>query len=407
VTGVQTCALPICPGQITENTSGLGGISTVTNEISSIGGADIESNASYRRRLKSLINTQFGYQKIAQLTNELEPVRAAKCFQTWGVDVAFPVAAWDVAGTWAAFDSITMHGGDDVIYSQVFVPTGDRLTVKDVIIHGRRVGDPPPLRIKLYAWNTDHATTVASAPLSNKVFSMEDVNPDDKHGWQELFLPCRFGGLDYTKRYMFTIESDGDTSLTNHWECHYMASGDEYDDGEMYIDGAEEVDADIAFKTAWGGASFNLVISSLPGYSLVNYVSMVEALIINYERKAYSPICIQGNVIEAVKAYINVTATVFIDITQDWDFVIDSIRENLSGYINTLGPGDNVMFSQIEYHIMKTSGVIKINSCTIQRNDEPVITNAAEHDILIGELEIAELDTGVHGPGVYFTRGKL
>jgi uncharacterized phage protein gp47/JayE len=395
-------------GQITENTDGLGGVTSVTNEYNSIGGADIESNAAYRLRIKSLVNTQFGYQKIAQLVGQLEAIRATKCFQTVGVDVAFPSAAWDVAGTWTSFETIAMYGDDDVVYGQTFVPTGDRLTIKYITLYARKVGSPCPLRLKLYLWNTDYATTVANTPISNRIFTIEDVDPDHPTDWQEIQVPCRFGSQDPTHTYLFTIENDDDTSdAGDHWEFKYQETGDEYADGEMFVDESADADADIAFKTNWGGASYNLVVAANLGYDLYDYVSQIESMIIDFNRKAYSPICIQGNIMEATTAYINVTGTVFIDPSQDWDNVVAEINENMAAYINGLGPGDNVVFSQVEYVIMHTTGVIKLLDCTIERNDDGAITKATEADVLVGQLEIALLDTGTYGPGTDFTEGSM
>jgi uncharacterized phage protein gp47/JayE len=397
----------VSEGQITENTGGLGGVSAVTNEYASIGGADIESNASYRRRIKATVNTQFGYQKIAQLTGELDAVRAAKCYQTVGVDVAYPAAAWDVAGTWAALETMEAYGGDDVVYGQTFVPTGDRHTIKYITLYAQKVGSPPPLRLKLYMWHTDYAMTVASSPISNKVFSEDNVNPDYPDDWQEIQVPCRFGGQDPTHTYLFTFENDDATAdINNHWKFKYQSAGDEYSDGGMYIDEVAEVNADIAFKTNWGGASYNLVVSMQQGYELYDYVGQIEAMIIDFTRKCYSPICIQGNVIEATMAYINVTGTIFIDPSQDWANVIADVNEAVGSYINSLGPGDNVVFSQVEYAIMHTTGVIKLLNCTVERNADGPITKALELDVLIGDLEIAELDTGIYGPGTNFTQGS-
>lgn len=395
-------------GQITENAGGLGGVTSVTNDVDSIGGTDIESNANYRRRQKGLINTQFGYSKIAQLVGQLEAIRAAKCYQTVGVDVAYPDAAWDDAATWATLETMAMYGADDVVYGQRFIPTGDRLTIKFITLYARKVGTPPSLRLKLYLWNTNYTTTIANTPISNKVFTVEDVNPDDPTGWQEIQVPCRFGGQDPTHSYVFTIENDDNSSdVTNHWEFYYQGSGDEYVDGEMYIDGSEESGADIAFKTNWGGASYNIIIAMHPGYDLFDYVSQIESMIIDFNRKAYSPICIQGNVIEAIVATINITGTVFIDPSQDWDSVVADINDNIDAYISGLGPGDNVVFSQVEYVIMHTTGVIKLVGCTVERNNDGAITKATEADVLIGELEIAELDSGTYGPGTNFTQGSM
>jgi len=400
----------VSSGQITENTGGLGGVASVTNAAASIGGSDIESNAAYRRRIKSTDNTQFGYQRIAQMTAELDAIRAAKCYQTTGVDVAFPNAAWDEAATWATFEEKEMHGAGDIVFGQTFVPTGDRLTIKYITIYAKKTGSPPPLRLKFYAWKTDYATTVTYSPLSSKVFSADDVNPDDPTGWQEIQIPCRFGAQDPTHAYLFTIENDDATADdSNFWTFKFQDTGDEHASGKMYEAGAETNGgvADIAFKTNWGGASYNLIVAMNPGYELYDYITQIEAMIIDFTRKAYSPICIQGNVLEADMALVNITGTIFIDASQDWDTVIAEVNRNIAAYINTLGPGDNVVFSQVEYAIMNTTGVIKMLDCTIQRDDDAAITKASEADAIVGELEIAELDSGTYGPGTSFTRGYL
>jgi len=394
-------------GQITINSDAIAGVSSVTNDESSIGGTDIETDSSYRRRIIKSSNVQFGYARISSNTESLEPVRSAKTYQVTGVDVAYPNTDWQESATWTTFETWNFYDAGDVILGQTFKPTGNRISIKEISLYVKKTGSPPPLRMKFYYWITDYSTTVSIKEMSNRVFTVEDVDQDSPDEWQEVKVPCEFGGLDFTKTYLFTIEIDSGSDASNHWSLKYQNSGDEYSNGQMYSDGTLQNSglADIAFKTRWGGAGYNLVVAINPGYSLLDWEQEIRNKIINFEEKAWSPICIQANIMEATKVYVNITGTVFISSTADWPTVQDSMRLRIADYLNTRLPGENVIFSRIEAEMMAVNGVEKIRNVTIQRNGDTPITNAQENDILVGDLEISELDTGNYGPGVNFTQG--
>jgi len=395
-------------GQVIINTSALPGVTSVINDVSSIGGSDLETDTAYRRRQLKSSNVQFGYARIVSNTESLEPIRAARAYQVTGVDVAYPTSDWQESATWTSFETWDLYDSDDVVLGQTYKPTGNRISIKEISFYAKKTGSPPPLRLKFYYWLTDYATTVAYKEMSNKVFTIDDVDQDNPYEWQEIKVPCEFGGLDFTKTYLFTLETDDDSSdASNYWSIKYENTGNPYGNGLMYVDGTPQNGgvADIAFKTRWGGSAYNLIVAIKPGYDIINWEQEIRNKIINYEEKAWSPICIQANIIEASKVYVNVTGNVFISETADWTIVQDRMRQEIAGYLNNLQPGENVIFSQIEYAMLGVSGVQKVRNVTIQRNGETPITNAEENDILIGEMEIAELDTGNHGPGTSFVQG--
>lgn len=386
------------------NSNGLAGVNDVTNDDISTGGEDVESHSSFRSRLIKTSRTQYGLDSIAAMIAGLPFVRACNVTQDTGVDIAFPDDDWSDDGTWTTFEDYKLYGSDDVPIGQTFVPSGDVISIAQLSLHVKRVGIPPSFTLTLYMWVTDYSTTVSVTPLCRSNFNAEDVDPDNPDDWHEVKIRCRHGGFDRTKTYLFVIESSDDTAdISNHWEFKYQAVGNEYSDGAMYIDGVEETNADVAFKTNWGGASFTAVVAMKQGYSFDDHVESIENDITDFNKRSYSPICIQGNIVECSTAEINIVADVFTDKFVDWDAVIASIRYNINIYLNSLWPGDNVYFSTIENMITSSPGVLKIRNCTIQKNDETPITKSEENDILVAKNEVAILGS----PGTTFTRGVL
>jgi len=393
-------------GQITLNTDGITNVVSVINNEASIGATEQESDPSYRRRQLSTSRVQFGYSRIQSLVEEVEGVRSARAYQVTGVDVAYPNADWQESATWTTFETWNFYSTGDVDVAQTWKPTGDRIGIKEISLYVQKVntgGEPPPLRMELYLWVDDYATTVSKLLLSFGLFSPEDVDADDPTGWQEIKISQKFGGLDYTKTYLLLVKTaeSGSTS-DSHWNLKYQNSGNEYADGKMYADGVERNSglADIAFKTRWGGAAFNVIVAMVQGYDFNNYVDIVWSRIFDFKRRAFVPICIQANIMEAEVKNINVTATLFVTSQSDYAAVSSECREALANYINNLIPGENVVFSQIEKAMLNVEGIIKVRSVTIQKESETPITNAQEKDILIGELNIAEIGTTT------FTEGK-
>ena len=391
----------VTTGMLTENTGSLSGVSSVINEEDSLGGNDVENDIEFRNRLLKMSRTQFGYDRIRFLVSELEFVRACNIYQDTGVDLAFPVADWDASGTWTTFETQNLYSTNQVDMAQTFIPSQGIISIAKVSLYVQRVGRPEALNMSLYAWKTDYTTTVETAPLYSKNFTRDNVDPDHPTDWQEIQVKCRFGGLDYTKTYMIVASASGIATVDDHWKIKYQAAGDEYTDGGMYRDGSAVSNADIAFKTRWGGASFSIVVAMQDGEDFDSRLEEIETQITDFDKKAYTPICIQANIREATTAYINTTCTVYIDTASDWNLVKSMVRENIYNYLMALDPGSNVYFSSIEACIYNVPGVLKIVGCTIQKNSETAITKANEYDILISQDEIAVLGS----PGTTLTQG--
>lgn len=394
----------VSTGQLSVNTDGLSGVESITNEEDSLGGFNQESDPDYRNRLLRSSRVQMGYDRIAAIVAELPYVRASNVYQTTGVDESFPSSDWGESSTWTTFETFEMYGSDDVKYAQTFKPSEGILTMAEVSLYVKKSGDPPSLKVSLYYFNTDYSTTLSSTAIDSVTFTKEDVDPDKPTDWQEITPVLRFGGLDWTKTYMIVVENaESGADASDHWKIKYQSSGNGYSDGKMYKDGSEVNGgaADLAFKSRWGGASFNVVVAMEQGESFTDNKTEIENTVLDQEKKCFKPISIQSNVMEADTASINITCTIFIQEEADWDSVKTLARESINEYLQSLYPGQNVVFSQIEYAIMEVPGVTKIINCTIQKNSETVITKSTEEDILVSRNEIAEMGS----PGTTFTRG--
>jgi len=394
----------VSPGMITVNTDGLSGVSAVTNETASLNGDNQESDIFYRNRMRKSSNVSFGYDRIGAIVGGLDYVRAARIYQNTGVDQAFPTTDWEESSTWTTFENATIYdSGTGTEIGQTWSPSQGIISIAQVSLYVQREGNPPPLRVSLYKWTTNYATTLTKSPLWWQNFTEDELSADFPDDWQEINVKCRHGGIDWTKDYLVVLSIPPSTiaSAANHWKVKYQSSGNEYVDGTMFVDGGSIVAADLAFKTRWGGASYNVIVAMEEGESFESRKDEIEANVLDFNSESYGPICIQPNIQEATEVAINVTCMVFIDTITDWATASLIARININEYVNSLTPGDNVVFSMVEKAIMNAPGVIKILGCAIQRNSETPITKVEEYDIKVGQDEIASLGS----PGTTFTEG--
>jgi len=394
----------VSPGMITVNTNGLSGVETVTNEENSLNGENQETDIFYRNRLRKNSNVKFGYENIAAIIAGMDFVRACRVYQNTGVDQAFPSDDWDETDTWTDLETASLYdSGTGMTLAQTFSPSQDVITIAEVSLHVRKTGSPPPLCVSLYKWMTSYSNTVSRSPLWWQNFTEEDLNADYPTEWQEINVKCRHGGLDWTKDYLIVLSMPPSTvaSAANHWDISYQSAGNEYAGGDMYVNGTISTGADMAFKTRWGGASYNVIIAMEEGESFDEHRDEIWTDMLDYNKESRGPVSIQPNLLEATEVSINITCTIYTDDLTDWSTTSLAARININDYINSLAPGDNVIFSMIERAILTAPGVSKIIGCTIQRNNETPITKAEEYDIKIGLDEIASLGS----PGTTFTKG--
>lgn len=394
----------VSPGMITVNTDGLTGVSAVTNDAASLNGDNQESDIFYRNRMRKSSNVSFSYDRIGSIVSGIDYVRAARIYQNTGVDQAFPTTDWEESGTWTTFEDASIYdSGTGTTIGQTWSPSQGIISIAQVSLYAKAVGAPPPLRVSLYKWMTNYATSVSKSPLWWQNFTEEEVNADFPDDWQEIQVKCRHGGLDWTKDYLIVLSIPPSTvaSAANHWDVKYQSAGNEYVDGVMFVDGGSIVAADLAFKTRWGGASYNVIVAMEEGESFETRRDEIESSVLDFNKDSYGPICIQANIEEATEVSINVTCMMFIDNITDWTTASLVARININEYVNSLAPGDNVVFSMVEKAILNTPGVIKILDCTVQRNTDTPITKAEEYDIKIGQDEIAVLGS----PGTTFVEG--
>lgn len=383
---------------ITTFTSPAGGIpvgSTVNNPAGMTGGADWESDDDYRARILNAPNRTFTLKNIQSIAEDVVGVRAAHVYQALGTDQI------SVSGSWTATTGITgIHvtgctsGSYDIItgamWSQQFSPSNDILTLKRIILKGFRVGHPPPLKIGL---RTDGGT----AYLSTGTFDTYGVQPPAT-GIQDIKIPIKYHDMDSNEKYRvdFWCSAKTGASGTDYWDANYWClltgwqSGNfgSAESGRLYDPaGNENNHGNLYFKSQFGAAAINVDVAMKDGYSYGDAYSQIDASLDWVDGSGYAPVGIDYNIAQAtqIKCYYNATLYIVNDATSSFDTIKDRVDINVETYIENLDPGENVVYSEVYYQIMRDPDVWRVDDLRIYESGGSFL----QEDIQIDDGEIA------------------
>ncbi len=148
----------------------------------------------------------------------------------------------------------------------------------------------------------------------------------------------------------------------------------------------ENTDDILAFKSYFGTNSYTVTV--IPNDNVIfelDLKSTIETMLDYEEGGGYSPVCVQAIVKEATAVDVDVTACVIsIEAGFDFDTVITDVKTSITEYLDTLHPGNDIIYSQFEKSILMTNGVLRVRTLTIEVEGESA-SNTTEYDIPIAD----------------------
>ena len=365
---------------------------TVTNANAIEGAANRESDDNYRTRLLDARRRTITLEKIKDLANGIDGVRAVKVYQDKGVDQT-SVLNWDNPSTGANV-KVDSYGLD---WSQSFVPGDLVLSLGRITLKGRAVNSPPGLRCNLRL-----NTSPTGYYFAYKVVDEVDLDPS-LTGFQDIVFDMKYNGMDLTKTYRFDLKchppEDGVTGIdfgANYWLL--QTSVEEYGThprGNLYqyVSGVE-VDqgtgVDLMFKTLYNGAGYTVNLAAQDGFGFENLKTELDDMLDYIDGGGMSPIGIQYVIAEAEEVLIDIEGIIYVNELADFATVREDVIANIETYLESLETGDNVIYSQIEYEVMKHPQVWRQKELWIKRQD---VEAWGQEDLAIGDDEIADLGT--------------
>ena len=365
---------------------------SVTNSEEIDGGADEEEDEDYRTRLLNARRRDFTLDKIASIVLGIEGVRSCKVYQVTGVDQS-SVADWNNPGT----GTFVKVSGTTSLYSQAFVPGDQIATLGKITLFGRAVNDPPPLYIGLKG----DIESIDTGDMMDYNYIEEYELDQSVTGYKDIPINIKWNNMDKTKTYRFDVWcKDPEQSTfdwnTHHWELATSTEGYRNDSrGMLYkrVNGswvAQGNGIDLMFKTHFNGAGFNVIVATEDGYSFVSIKDQIENYLDYVEGNGYAPVCIQSVILEADEILIDVKCVLYITELANFQDVRREVASNIESYLESLGVGDNVIYSRIFQVIMDHPQVYKIEDLYIKRSDQE---EWVQRDLGILDDEIPDLGT--------------
>ena len=382
-------------GTITINTSSIANVTEVTNPIEITDGSDREPDAKYRVRLLQAKRRNFTLGRIENIANEVEGVRNAIARQDTAIDQTAHTDWAGVSGDEYLTGYVPSGQVYDSVYIQTFVPNA--VSLRGVTLRGRKIGTPVALKTELHFWTDGKPYEwfgTGMQALATKYFLAEDVDPSNPTAVQDIYVPIRYGGLDFTRTYAIAVQQSGAT-WDHHWQLMGCTGYNPTDPDawrkclSIYHASATTpyYDKDLSFKTHYGCASYTIQTAINQNADWDTVETEIESLLDYEEGEGFSPVGIQYNISRATEIYINVKANIFTDVGEDFTTIASNIEANINTYLNSLKTGDNVIHSKIMGIIMNTDGVAKCDNLYIKRSSG----DWGQTDVAILTSEIAVL----------------
>jgi hypothetical protein len=154
------------------------------------------------------------------------------------------------------------------------------------------------------------------------------------------------------------------------------------------------LDRIMLYKTKYGDYTYNVdVVTEGERRFDPEIKNDIEYMLDYEEGGGYSPICIQSNVREAIKVYLSFEAYVSIKKGYEISDVRSRVYENINDYLDSIGPGDNIIFSQVERAIYNTPGILFTRRLKLKVNDGEWIDWKEEDNIGLDIREYPTLDS--------------
>lgn len=369
---------------------------SVTNSIGISGAIDKESDNTYRSRQLQARRRQFTLNKVRDIALGINGVRAAQVSQDKGVDQT-SVTDWDnpINGVNLKLDQYRPKYGQNFVSGDLVMSLG-KITLK-----GRAVNNPPAIRcgIKRNVVSTGldqyyDITTIAENQIDPRITGFQDIN-----------FTLNYNGLDKTKTYRFDLwlkkPEDGLTGidfLNNYWlfktsKEGYGGSSTRYQIYEYTgLTGETPLATglDLQFKTWYNGAGYTVLLAPQDGFGFTNLKTELEGMLDYVDGGGLSPVGIQYIINEPTEVKIDIRGVIYVDDLVDFVTVRTDVITNIETYLESLNTGEDVIYSRIEYEIMKHPNVYNQRDLYIKRADQ---TTWTQDDVVVLEEEIADLGT--------------
>jgi len=370
---------------------------SVTNAYDIEGGADTESDESYRSRLLQARRRTFTLGSIRDIINGLEGVRSCKVYQNTGVDQS-SVDEWNDTG----IIGTEIISGTTPCFSQTFTPGDQIATLGKITLRGYPYNDPPAIICGVKNDISDISLSIYHDYKEVEKYELDQSTT----GMVDIEFEVKYNNLDKTKSYRFDVwcrdpEDPYFDWSQNYWRLALVSENYRSDlpaSRGMLYEGSESgtiwtergTGEDLMFKTHFNAAGFSAIISTEDGYGFTNIKTNVETLLDYIEEGGYSPICIQSTILESEEVLIDIMATIWISKLANFTDVRNAIVIRLEDYLETLEIGDNIVYSKIISTIQETPMVTNVKECFIKRSTSE---SWDEIDIGITNDEIPDIGT--------------
>ena len=331
-------------------------INSITNTGAIINGADTESDTNLRRRLLKAKRTPFGLGRIHDMVTQIDGVRECHVYQDTTVDRSILIDWTTITGFTGAS---TPQTGNDFGFS--FYPHSGIATLQGITLHGQLTGQAPKLDIYLKWYNSGAYDASTGSYLAHSTFYQDSLERDNT-GWQDITIPIKYNGLDFSKTFCtYFVQSGADAN--NHWE--FANSGAISADWRQNTFNSGIVDNQLIYKTLYGSPSFTVKFIPQVGYDHTDTEDLIIGLLETQRQDGYSPICIGYSVSEATKLYMDLAITIYIVDGYSETTVKDALESAVTAYLDTLSAGDDIIYSQLEKALLSVAGIYKITNLEI------------------------------------------
>ncbi|MHA1155039.1 MAG: baseplate J/gp47 family protein [Candidatus Heimdallarchaeota archaeon] len=381
------------------NPISLSSSASVNNPYSITGGSNWESDNDYRSRLIRVPPRNFTLGAIRAIAEDIDGVRSAHVYQAKGLDKTSVSGDWDVTTPdYISGVQITgiYSGAHDIVsgglWSQRFSSSHGIITLKNTVFRGYRVGFPPPLVVGL-------RNVTQQSYLNSGIFDTFSVTPPASN-IQDLVVYMGYMDLDYTKTYALEFWCRDKTGAvgSEYWDSNYwvlitgsmsgsLGNGDSYT-GLLIDPTGLSHESNTLFKTEYGAAAFKIDVAIKDGYGYQEIAGFIDEKLDWVEGSGFAPVGVDYAIREATQINIFVTATLYIRKTTISTFsaIGDRIAGKIEQYIESLQPGENVIYSEIYRIIMDDSDTWRLDELEIFEQGG---THLEDEDVYIKEEEVA------------------
>ena len=382
------------------NNATLPAATTVNNPAGCTGGAAVEVDEDYRSRILRAINASFTLTSVRSKAEEINGVRAAQVYQARGTDKTSVSGSW-IGETPSYGSGINITGNysgyfDDVsggLWSQKFAPSEGIISLKRLVLRGKRTGFPPPLVIAVRNENQ-------ASYLTSGIFDTYNVTPPASN-IQDFEIDLDYLDLDHTENYLIEPWCQPKTGASGsaYWDNNYwtlitgvmsgnLGVGDGYSgllSGNVTPPGLK---SNLLFKTQYGAAAFKIDLAIKDGYSYDEIQSTLDSKLDWVTGEGYAPVGVDYSINQASEISIFYNGTIYIVPTTNasFDTIKARIDTSVETYVEGLKPKENVVYSKIYYTIMQDSDVWRLDDLEVYESGG---THLSNEDVFIGEGEVA------------------